>query len=216
MNVLSPLLDCTGTRKQIFECISPAFEFHRGEKANIWMYCPRIWTVPGRESKYLNVLSPFLSFTGAKKRIFECIVPTSKLHRGEEANIWIYGSCFQVSPGSRSKYLHIFAPAQNFQDIENNISHVYLSEVLPTKTPQSLFRLFATNLHKMSPVKVAQHRRLPWQDSLCRFYILSGIRIKSLTLKLSVPTLTTAQIFEAHQIRIYPIHRYRIVSKKEN
>ena len=130
----------------------------------------------------VNVLSPLLDCAGARKQIFEWIVPASKLHRGEEANIWIYGPRFQVSPGSRSKYLHIFAPAQNFQDIENNISNVYLSKVLPTKTPQSLFRLFATNLHKMSPVKVAQHRRLPWQDSLCRFYILSGIRIKSLTL----------------------------------
>ena len=40
VNVLSPLLDRTGARKQIFECISPAFEFHRGEKANIWMNSP--------------------------------------------------------------------------------------------------------------------------------------------------------------------------------
>ena len=31
--------------------------------------------------------------------------------------------------------------------------------------------------------------------SLCRFYILSGIRIKSITLKLSASTSTTAQIF---------------------
>ena len=147
VNVLSPLLDCTGARKQIFECISPAFELHRGEKVNIWMNSPRFWTVPGRRSEYLNIWSPFPSFAGA-----------------------------------RSKYLYVFAPTQNFQDIENNISNVYLSKVLPAKTPQSLFRLFATNLHKMSPVKVAQHRRLPWQDSLCRFYILSGIRIKSLTL----------------------------------
>ena len=68
---------------------------------------------------------------------------------------------YQVSPVSRSEYLYAFAPTQNFQDIENNISNVYLSKVLPAKTPQSLFRLFATNLHKMSPVKVAQHRRLP-------------------------------------------------------
>ena len=127
----------------------------------------------------------------------------------------MYSPRFQVSPGSRSKYLHIFAPAQNFQDIENSISNAYLSKVLPAKTPQSLFRLFATNLHKMSPVKVAQHRRLPWQDSLCRFYILSGIRIKSLTLKLSVPTLTTAQIFDANQILLYQINRYRIVCKKK-
>ena len=166
----------------ISECVESTSRLYQDKKANIWMYKPRFWIPPGRESKYLNVLSPHLNCAGARKQIFECIVPVSKLHRGEEANIWIYGSCFQVSPGSRSKYLHIFAPAQNFQDIENNISHVYLSEVLPTKTPQSLFRLFATNLHKMSPVKVAQHRRLPWQDSLCRFYILSGIRIKSLTL----------------------------------
>ena len=78
--------------------------------------------------------------------------------------------------------LYVFAPVQDSQEIENKIFHVYSSEVLPAKTPQSLFRLFATNLHKMSPVKVAQHRKLPWQDSLCRFYILSGIRIKSLTL----------------------------------
>ena len=143
-----------------------------------------------------------------------CIVQVFLLYGGIETSIWMYSPRIWTVPGQKSKYLHIFAPAQNFQDIENNISNVYLSKVLPTKTPQSLFRLFATNLHKMSPVKVAQHRRLPWQDSLCRFYILSGIRIKSLTLKLSVPTLTTAQIFEAHQIRIYPIHRYRIVGKK--
>ena len=145
-----------------------------------------------------------------------CIVWMFWLHWGIEANIWIYGPRFQVSPGARSKYLYVFAPTQNFQDIENNISNVYLSKVLPAKTSQSLFRLFATNLHKMSPVKVAQHRRLPWQDSLCRFYILSGIRIKSLTLKLSAPTLTTAQIFDANQILIYQINGYRIVSKKEN
>ena len=130
----------------------------------------------------VNVLSPLLDRTGARKQIFEWIVPTSKLHRGEEANIWMNSPRFQVSLGSRSKYLYVFAPAQNFQDIENNISNVYLSKVLPAKTLQSLFRLFAANLHKMSPVKFEQHRRLPWQDSLCRFYILSGIRIKSLTL----------------------------------
>ena len=41
VNVLSPLLDCAGARKQVFECISPAFEFHRGEEANIWIYSPR-------------------------------------------------------------------------------------------------------------------------------------------------------------------------------
>ena len=35
VNVLSPLLDRTGARKQIFECISPASEPHRGEEANI-------------------------------------------------------------------------------------------------------------------------------------------------------------------------------------
>ena len=145
----------------------------------------------------VNVLSPLLDCAGARKRIFECFGLASKFHRGLEANIYMYSALVQDS-----------------QEIENKISHVYSSEVLPAKTPQSLFRLFATNLHKMSLVKVAQHRRLPWQDSLCRFYILSGIRIKSLTLKLSVPTLTTAQIFEAHQIRIYPIHRYRIVGKK--
>ena len=33
---------------------------------------------------------------------------------------------------------------------------------------------------------------------------------------LSASTSTTAQIFDANQIQIYPIHRYRIVSKKEN
>ena len=130
----------------------------------------------------VNVLSPLLDCAGARKQIFEWIVPTSKLHWGEEANIWMNSPRFQVSPGSRSEYLYAFAPTQNFQEIENSISNAYLSKVLPAKTPQSLFRLFATNLHKMSPVKVAQHRRLPWQDSLCRFYILSGIRIKSLTL----------------------------------
>ena len=121
MNVLSPLLDCTGTRKQIFECISPAFEFHRGEKANIWMYCPRIWTVPGRESKYLNVLSPFLSFTGAKKRIFECIVPASKLHRGEEANIWMYCPRFWIPPGRESKYLNVLSPFLSFTGAKKRI-----------------------------------------------------------------------------------------------
>ena len=63
---------------------------------------------------------------------------------GLEANIYMYSALVQDS-----------------QEIENKISHVYSSEVLPAKTPQSLFRLFATNLHKMSPVKVAQHRRLP-------------------------------------------------------
>ena len=50
---------------------------------------------------------------------------------------------FQVSPGSRSEYLYAFAPTQNFQEIENSISNAYLSKVLPAKTPQSLFRLFA-------------------------------------------------------------------------
>ena len=35
-------------------------------------------------------------------------------------------------PGRRSEYLHIFAPAQNFQEIENKISHVYSSEVYKT------------------------------------------------------------------------------------
>ena len=158
----------------------------------------------------VNVLSPLLDCTGARKQIFECISPAFELHRGEEANIWIYSPRFQASPGSRSKYLYVFAPVQDSQKIENKISHFYSSKVLPAKTPKSLFRLFATNLHKMSPVKVAQHRRLPWQDSLCRFYILSGIRIKSLTLKLSAPTSTTAQIFDANQIHIYPIRRYRI------
>ena len=121
--------------------------------------------------------------------ISECIESTSRLCRGEKANIWMNSPRFQVSPGSRSEYLYAFAPTQNFQEIENSISNAYLSKVLPAKTPQSLFRLFATNLHKMSPVKVAQHRRLPWQDSLCRFYILSGIRIKSLALKLPAPPL---------------------------
>ena len=81
---------------------------------------------------YLYSSSVF-GYTGARKQIFEWIVPASKLHQGEEANIWIYGPRFQVSPGSRSKYLYVFAPAQNFQDIENNISNVYLSKVLPTK-----------------------------------------------------------------------------------
>ena len=156
-----------------------------------------------------------------------CIAWMFWLHWGIETSIWMYRHCIWTVPGrrseylniwspfpsfagARSKYLYVFAPTQNFQDIENNISNVYLSKVLPAKTPQSLFRLFATNLHKMSPVKVAQHRRLPWQDSLCRFYILGGIRIESLTLKLSAPTLTTAQIFDAHQILIYQINSYRI------
>ena len=130
----------------------------------------------------VNVLSPLLDCTGARKQIFECISPAFELHRGEEANIWIYSPRFQVSPGSRSEYLYVFAPVQDSQEIENKISHVYSSEVLPAKTPQSLFRLFVTNLHKRTRVKVAQHRRLPWHEFLCRFYILSGIRIKSLTL----------------------------------
>ena len=77
----------------------------------------------------VNVLSPLLDCAGAKKQIFERIVPASKLHRGEEANIWIYGPRFQVSLGSRSEYLYAFAPTQNFQEIENNISNVYSSEV---------------------------------------------------------------------------------------
>ena len=57
---------------------------------------------------------------------------------------------YQVSPVSRSEYLYAFAPTQNFQEIENSISNAYLSKVLPAKTPQSLFRLFATNLHNES------------------------------------------------------------------
>ena len=138
VNILSPLLDCAGARKQIFESISPASEPHRGEKTNIWKY------------KQALLLNP----TGARKQILEWIVPASKFRRGQEANIYI------SSP-------------------QLKISNVYSSEVLPTKTPQSLFRLFVTNLHKRTRVKVAQHRRLPWHEFLCRFYILSGIRINN-------------------------------------
>ena len=53
-------------------------------------------------------------------------------------------------PGRRSGYLYAFALVQDSQEIENKILHIYSSEVLPAKTPQSLFRLFATNLHNES------------------------------------------------------------------
>ena len=42
MNVLSPLLDCAGARKQMFEWIVPVSKLHRGEEANIYISSPQL------------------------------------------------------------------------------------------------------------------------------------------------------------------------------
>ena len=41
-NVLSPLLDCAGAKKRIFEWIVPASKFRRGEEANIYISSPQL------------------------------------------------------------------------------------------------------------------------------------------------------------------------------
>ena len=45
----------------------------------------------------VNVLSPLLDRTGARKRIFEYIVPASKFRRGQEANIYISSPQLKIS-----------------------------------------------------------------------------------------------------------------------